>query len=335
MSENQLELKNAPFDTISSVKFSPTNPDQLLVASWDATVRLYDIAKNEQKSKFDHRAAVLAICYSDASHAFSGGLDTSVKQLELELEKTSTLGQHSDSISAVSYSQARSSLVTGSWDRTVRFWDPRANLPGPTHTQNLPERVYHMELVESTNTLVVALASRIIHIYDIRNMVAGPHERESSLKFLTRSLAVMSDGLGYAIGSTEGRIAVEYFDPSAEAQEKKYAFKCHRQTIDDVDHVWPVNALAFHPKYNTFASAGSDATLSIWDHKVKKRLRQFPKYPAPITALAFNNDNKLAVGVGYAWDEGEEGLRKTGGSVGAGIWIRTLGDEVKPKGWTG
>lgn len=52
---------------------------------------------------------------------------------------------------------------------------------------------------------------------------------------------------GYATGSVEGRIAVEYFDPSPAAQEKKYAFKCHRQTIDDVDHVWPVNAIAFHP----------------------------------------------------------------------------------------
>ena len=52
---------------------------------------------------------------------------------------------------------------------------------------------------------------------------------------------------GYATGSVEGRIAVEYFDPSPQAQEKKYAFKCHRQTIEDVDHVWPVNALAFHP----------------------------------------------------------------------------------------
>lgn len=52
---------------------------------------------------------------------------------------------------------------------------------------------------------------------------------------------------GYATGSVEGRIAVEYFDSGSEAQEKKYAFKCHRQTINDVDHVWPVNALAFHP----------------------------------------------------------------------------------------
>ena len=53
--------------------------------------------------------------------------------------------------------------------------------------------------------------------------------------------------IGYATGSVEGRIAVEYFDPDPKVQEKKYAFKCHRQTIDDVDHVWPVNALAFHP----------------------------------------------------------------------------------------
>ena len=52
---------------------------------------------------------------------------------------------------------------------------------------------------------------------------------------------------GYATASVEGRIAVEYFDPSPESQSKKYAFKCHRQTINGEDHVWPVNALAFHP----------------------------------------------------------------------------------------
>ena len=44
------------------------------------TVRFYDVATNEQKSKYDHRAAVLACCFSDATHAFSGGLDTSVRE---------------------------------------------------------------------------------------------------------------------------------------------------------------------------------------------------------------------------------------------------------------
>lgn len=103
-------------------------------------------------------------------------------------------------------------------------------------------------------------------------MDSPTQQRESSLKYMTRSLACMPDGeggfytlsfvfcarlevliwffclLGYATASVEGRIAVEYFNPSPAIQEKKYAFKCHRQTIDDVDHVWPVNALAFHPR---------------------------------------------------------------------------------------
>lgn len=49
--------------------------------------------------------------------------------------------------------------------------------------------------------------------------------------------------------SVEGRIAVEYYDTAPEIQAKKYAFKCHRQTVDGVDNVWPVNAVAFHPKF--------------------------------------------------------------------------------------
>ena len=153
------------------------------------------------------------------------------------------------------------SVITGSWDRTVRFWDPRASTPQQS-SHELPERIYYMDLVN--HNLVVAMASRLFHIYDIRKMDSPAQSRESSLKFMTRALACMADGqgtamrsmisrhcadilAGYATASVEGRIAVEYFDPSPAIQEKKYAFKCHRQTIGDVDHVWPVNSLAFHP----------------------------------------------------------------------------------------
>jgi hypothetical protein len=34
---------------------------------------------------------------------------------------------------------------------------------------------------------------------------------------------------GYALSSVEGRVAMEYFDQSAESQKRKYAFKCHRK----------------------------------------------------------------------------------------------------------
>jgi hypothetical protein len=50
-------------------------------------------------------------------------------------------------------------------------------------------------------------------------------ERESSLKFQTRCIACGTDGLGYALGSVEGRVAMEIIDPAPEAQAGKYAFK--------------------------------------------------------------------------------------------------------------
>jgi hypothetical protein len=44
--------------------------------------------------------------------------------------------------------------------------------------------------------LVLALASRLFYIFDVRKMDAPEQTRESSLKFLTRALACMSDGQG-------------------------------------------------------------------------------------------------------------------------------------------
>lgn len=86
-----------------------------------------------------------------------------------------------------------------------------------------------------------------------------PESRESSLKFQTRAIRCFPNRQGFVVSSIEGRVAVEYFDMNAEAQRKKYAFKCHRNKDDpNVELVYPVNAIAFHSVYNTFATGGSD-----------------------------------------------------------------------------
>ena len=67
--------------------------------------------------------------------------------------------------------------------------------------------------------------------------------------------------------------------------------------------------------------------MSIWDHKLKKRLRQYPKYNAAVPSVSFNADGtKLAVGVSYNWDDGEEGAKT---AERPAVFIRTCGDEVK------
>ncbi|KAI5287880.1 hypothetical protein KEM55_009241, partial [Ascosphaera atra] len=130
----------------------------------------------------------------------------------------------------------------------------------------------------SPTKLVVAMANRSNHIYELETLASAARthasnpppnihplepwqRRESSLKFMTRTVACMPNDDGYASSSIEGRVAVEWFDPSEESQARKYAFKCHRQPASDtpgVDVVYPVNSLTFHPVFGTFASGGGD-----------------------------------------------------------------------------
>jgi len=74
-----------------------------------------------------------------------------------------------------------------------------------------------------------------------------------------------------------GRVAVEYLDPKPDVQKKKYAFKCHRIKEDGIEKIYPVNTIAFHDIYSTFATGGSDGFVYIWDGFNKKRLCQFRK----------------------------------------------------------
>jgi len=61
---------------------------------------------------------------------------------------------------------------------------------------------------------------------------------------------------------------------------------------------------------------------------VKKRLRQYPKFPRPVTAVTFNCDGtKNAVGVGHTWDEGEKGLKINPAAPRLGV--RLVGEEAR------
>ncbi|KAK9763607.1 mitotic spindle checkpoint protein Bub3 [Basidiobolus ranarum] len=320
----EFELYEPPTDGISSVKFSPTSSQFLFVTSWDKSVRLYDVYSNQLRSKFEHKAAVLDGCISDSFQGFSGGLDKRVKMFDFTTSKETILGTHEDAVKCTEYTAETNMLITGSWDKSVCLWDPRIQ-EALVGRYMQPSKVYSLDVTQ--NKLVVAMADRHVYIYDIRNMKETMQTRESSLKYMTRTVRCMPNGEGYATGSIEGRVAVEFFDPSPESQTRKYAFKCHRQVIEGIDYVYPVNALAFNPVHGTFASGGGDGVINIWDGFNKKRLRQFPKYPTSISSLAFSCDGTmLAVASSYTYEEGEKDHAPDS------IYIRTIADsEVKPK----
>uniref|UniRef100_A0A6A7G7W0 Mitotic checkpoint protein BUB3 n=2 Tax=Hirondellea gigas TaxID=1518452 RepID=A0A6A7G7W0_9CRUS len=319
-------LTNPPGDSISKCLFA-SNSNNLLVSSWDKTVRLYDVSSDVEKVKYEHKAAVLDCAFSeDCSTAFSGGLDRELLMVDLETSSTTVLGSHKSAIRCIEHSERAKMVFSGSWDSTLDMWDPRAHnaLAG---SQDLQGKVYAMCLSEWR--LVVGTSGRHVYIYDIRNMNEPEQTRESSLKQQTRCIRSHPDGSGYILSSIEGRVAVEYFDPAREVQDKKYAFKCHRSMDINtgVQTVFPVNAIAFHPTYHTFATGGCDGVINIWDGNLKKRICQFPAYRMGISAMDFNYDGSLlAVAVSYTWELGPVDHDRDH------IFIRTVRSfEVQPK----
>jgi cell cycle arrest protein BUB3 len=89
----------------------------------------------------------------------------------------------------------------------------------------------------------------------------------------------------------------------------RYAFKCHRvaDKAKNLDIVYPVNAIAFHPTFGTFATGGCDSNVIMWDGINRRRLQQPWKYNNTIAALSFNcTGQALAIAASYTFEEGEK-----------------------------
>lgn len=230
--------------------------------------------------------------------------------------------------------------MSASWDCSLHIHNLKDSSSEPIKI-TLSEKPH--ALAVSPSKVVVAMTGRAISIYDLNAMAdmfaSGSKElepwqrRESSLRFLTRAVACMPNDAGYATSSIEGRVAVEWFEDTAESQARKFAFKCHRQPAPegDGDIVYPVNALAFHAVHGTFASGGGDGNVALWDAVAKRRLKQYQKYSNSVAALCFSNNGKyLAVGVCPGFENGQDDYSGEGQTS---VLVRELGDnEAKGKG---
>jgi len=262
------------------------------------------------------------------------------------------LSTHEAACNKVAYSREQGVLISTSWDGTM-------------HIHNVEKRQFirvrlaakPFALSLTANRLVVAMAERKVSVYDLHALkmvveqtggssdaedileIAPWQQRESSLKFMTRAISCMPDGSGFATSSIEGRVGVEWFDP--EEQKKTYAFKCHRQTSTmpadedgeekEVDIVYPVNALAFHPIHGTFATGGGDGVVALWDAQTKRRIRQYLKLGASVAAMDFSQDGKyLAIAVSPGFEDGKEDEEMDGSLVK--VVVRELSEgEAKGK----
>ena len=263
-----------------------------------------------------------------------------------------------------SISNNPSLIASAGWDAKFHLWDVRSSSSSKHHpsspamTLDLPGKAFGMDSSADGTKIVVATSGRKNCFIDLRQRSStntigdntnindkennNTHtsssaplatlllQRDSSLKYQTRCIKFFTPSpTGIAIGSIEGRVAIEYLTdigipPSSSSEKKKkYAFKCHRVN----DTIYPVNDIAFHPIHGTFATGGADGTVVTWDGNSKKKLATVAKLPTSIACLAFNgNGTELAMASSYTFEEGERDHPREE------IYVREiLEGEVRPK----
>ncbi|NEQ12264.1 MAG: WD40 repeat domain-containing protein, partial [Moorea sp. SIO4E2] len=101
---------------------------RLATASWDKTVRVWDLEGNQLALLKGHQDSVNSVSFSpDGQRLATASWDKTVRVWDLEGNQLALLKGHQDSVNSVSFSPNGKTLATASDDKTVRVWDLEGN----------------------------------------------------------------------------------------------------------------------------------------------------------------------------------------------------------------
>lgn len=148
----------------------------------------------------------------DGHKVVGAGADKAARLLDLAANGAppQQVAAHDAPISSVNFFDMPSSngpmIVTGSWDKTVRYWDLRQQTA--VASVECQERVYSMDV--KGNLLVVGTADRYINVIKLDKPTVFYEIFRSPLLHQTRVVSCVTEADGFAIGSIEGRCAFRF-----------------------------------------------------------------------------------------------------------------------------
>eukprot|EP00605_Chrysophyceae_sp_TOSAG23-4_P002826 GSChrysophyteH1.ASY1.ANO1.3111.1 assembled CDS len=277
---------NMPGDSVSclSMNGDERTPTSIVVAgSWDSTLSAYEVSYSAPASvNVVHRGSV----------------------------------KHEGPVICSDFNHQQQVAFSGSADGTVRMWNVTQ---GPSAVQQIgkhdqPVRLYAMDA--KGKIIVLGTADQHLHVWADITQLQNKYEYKSPLNYQTKCISLFADRQGFALGSIEGRVAIEYFNechkkPPIGSNQKastdgsqSFVFKCHR----DGNEIYAVNDIDFYPT-NKFLTAGGDGVIVWWDKDKRNRLsiRDRFKKESPIATAKFSpNGQSMFYAASYDWSRGAD-----------------------------
>ncbi|KAL4383303.1 hypothetical protein GQ457_15G004740 [Hibiscus cannabinus] len=297
-----LEFKNPIRDAISRIRFAPQS-NNLLISSWDSSLRLHNVDSSQLRLEAPSESALLDCCFQEESVAFSAGSDGFITRYDLQSGISNKIGNHDDIATCVEYSTETRQVITAGFDKKIIAWDIFGAKP-PVFLRNLDAEVESISV--SGFELIIAVGSSV-DIYDLRNLDRSVESNESCMDVPIRCVSSIPYSKGYAVGSIDGLVKLKLSYPSG-LNKMGYMFRCHPKSRDGRNHMVPVNDIAFNPNNSgAFVTGDNAGYVSAWDAKSRRRLFELPRCSNSIASLAFNHEGQiLAVASSHIYQEATE-----------------------------
>lgn len=349
-----------PQDSPHLIRFCPTAPNIFVVASWDQTLRVYEIYENikiRQIKLLQLPHVCLAMDFlGDGSCLIISLADKSIYSVDSATLTPTKRGELSSLTFFIKFLQINNLILTVNEQNILEFFNPQ-DFSKPLLQIQLHKEISSVDV--SKNILLFGSTSGSFCFVDLNTIQlynqADYEFMESQLKSPITQAVVNSETLEFCLCSCDGRVLrgiaevsnsngnnfngsnkVKYVTSNTPNNQNSFIFVAHSKKYPEKPNEtnsFHIHGSGFNPRAkHFFYTVGGDGTLVFWDLKERNRIWS-SSINGPVNCSAINsNGTYLAFGQGYDWAQGVWGTE--GVNYTPRIGIKPISDAelvyVKP-----
>ncbi len=204
-----------------------------------------------------------------------------LQKILVEGRESNRLVGHNGSVNSVSFSSDGKTLVSGSWDKTIKLWNVETGQEIRT-LKGHDSRVFSVSFSRDGKTLASGSDDKTIKLW---NVETGQEIRTfKGHNSIVYSVSFSRDGKTLASGSDDKTIKLWNVETGQEIR----TFKGHNGSVFSV---------SFSPDGKTLATSSGDNTIKLWNGSTGQEIRTLSGDNSIVFSVNFSSDGKtLATG---------------------------------------
>jgi len=316
---------------VSSIAFSPDGK-KLAIGYSDGNIEIWDTISAKLKQLTGHTNRVNSVVFSsDGKMLVSGSgnfmfkgkeSDNSVRVWNIVTGTELKLFEgHTDEVSLVAYSPDGKTLVSFSWDGSVRSWNLTSSNTKPNWIEKIDFGISSMVYSPDGQMLALGFTNGSVQIW---NAATGNKLKwfDGHIKEIS-SIVYNPDGKTLVSVSLDKSVRVWNIATGLEIKRVR-----HREYVKDI------RSLVYNFKHDTLLSCSLDGNIRIWDATTGTELKRFKTHTEHCLQVVYSPDGKIValrsdLGV-QMWDVmSERQLKRLNIPQSAPIWSLAFNPDGK------